>query len=95
MSTWPFLKFHKTTCTVETVTWGQEFSDMGHGNLLNSTRNQRNSKRQRHQTLEFIKIDMRHQDPTSRAPVSIKDIILELIPYVASIRLQRPVSIFA
>ena len=44
-------------------------SDMGHGHFLNSTGNKGNIKRQRLATLAFLKIDMRHQDPPSRAPI--------------------------
>ena len=41
---------------------------MGHGHFLNSTGDKGGIKRQRHVTLAFLKIDMRHQDPPSRAP---------------------------
>ena len=41
---------------------------MGHGHLLNLTGDKGNFKRQRHAALSFLKIDMRHQAPLSRAP---------------------------
>ena len=44
------------------------YSDMRHGYLVNSTGNIRISKGQGHATLLFLKIDMQHQDPRSRAP---------------------------
>ena len=40
---------------------------MGLWHFLNSTGDMGNNKRQRHATLTFLKIDMRHQDPPSRA----------------------------
>ena len=41
---------------------------MGQWHFLNSTGDMGNNKRQRHATLSFLEIDMRHQDPLSRAP---------------------------
>ena len=41
---------------------------MGHGHLLSATGDKGNIKRHRHAKLAFLKIDMRHQDPRSRAP---------------------------
>ena len=43
---------------------------MGHWHFLNSTGDRGNINRQRRATLPFLKIDMQHQDPQSRAPVS-------------------------
>ena len=45
------------------------YSDMGHWHFLNSTGDIGNDRLQRHAALAFLKIDMRHQDPLSRAPV--------------------------
>ena len=41
---------------------------MGHSLFLNSTFDMGINKRQGHGTLSFLKIDMRHGDPPSRAP---------------------------
>ena len=43
---------------------------MGHWSFLNSTGDRESIKRQRHVTLAFLKIDMRHQDLPSRAPIT-------------------------
>ena len=45
-------------------------SDMRHAHFLNSTCDMEENKRQRHVTLPFLKMDMRHRDPPplSRAP---------------------------
>ena len=45
---------------------------MGHCKFLNSTGDMGNNKRQRHATLAFLKIDMRHQDLPSRAPLRLE-----------------------
>ena len=47
-------------------------SDMGHCKFLNLTGGMGNNKRQRHVTLAFLKIDMRHQDLPSRAPLRLE-----------------------
>ena len=47
---------------------GKKDSDMRHGYFLNSTCDMVENKGQRHATLAFLKIDMQHQDPPSRAP---------------------------
>ena len=52
--------FLKSTCDMS-------LGDIGH--FLNSTCNIGEKKRQGHATLAFLKIDMRHRDPPSRAPV--------------------------
>ena len=44
-------------------------SDMGHAHFLNSTCDMEENKRQRHVTLPFLKIDMRHGEFPSRAPI--------------------------
>ena len=41
---------------------------MGHGHFLDSTEDKGNVKRQRRVLLPFVKIDMRQQDISSRAP---------------------------
>ena len=43
--------------------WLKYWSDMGYWHFLNSTGDSGNIKQQRHETLVFLKIDMRHQDP--------------------------------
>ena len=43
-------------------------SDMRHAHFLNLTCDKEENKRQRHVTLSFLKFDMRHGDPPSRAP---------------------------
>ena len=45
-------------------------SDMRQGYFLNSTCDIAINKRQRHATLAFLKIDRRHGDPPSRAPLN-------------------------
>ena len=47
---------------------GTNYSDMGHSHFLNSTRDTVENKRQGHATLLFLKFDMRHWGPPSRAP---------------------------
>ena len=51
---------------------GKKDSDMRHDYFLNSTYDIGGNKRQRHATLAFLKIDMRHRDPQSRAPLYIR-----------------------
>ena len=46
---------------------GSDNNDMGHWHSLNFTGCRGNTKRQRHATLAFLRIDMRHQEPPSRA----------------------------
>ena len=46
---------------------GLKKDDIGHGHFFNSTGDKGNFKRQRHETLSFLKIDMRHGDAPSRA----------------------------
>ena len=43
---------------------GKNYSDMGHGLFSNSTFDMGINKRQRRVTLAFLKIDMRHGDPS-------------------------------
>ena len=40
----------------------QKGSDTGHGHFVNSTGEEENFKQQRHATLPFLKIDIRHHD---------------------------------
>ena len=47
----------------------QKYSDIRQGYFLKSTGDIALNKRQRHATLAFLKIDRRHWDPPSRAPV--------------------------
>ena len=50
---------------------GKMDSDMRHGYFLNSTCDMVENKGQRHATSDFLKIDMRHQVPPSRAPLYV------------------------
>ena len=47
----------------------KKYSDMRQGYLLNPTGDIALNKRQGHATLAFLKIDRRHGDPPSRAPI--------------------------
>ena len=47
----------------------QKYSDMRQGYFLKSTGDIAINKRQKHATLAFLKIDRRHGDPPSRAPL--------------------------
>ena len=64
---------------------------MGHWHFLNSTGDRGNIKRQRHATLAFLRIDMQHQHPPSRAPlicrshIGVQDIVLFITPFYSTI----------
>ena len=47
----------------------KKYSDMRQAYFLNSTCDMAINRRQRHTTLAFLKIDRRHGDPPSRAPI--------------------------
>ena len=50
---------------------GKKDTDMRHGYFLNLTCDMVENKGHRHPTLAFLKIDMQHQDPPSRAPTDL------------------------
>ena len=53
---------------------------MGHGHFLNSTGDKGSIKRQRYATLAFLKIDIRHKDSPSRAPVEMDQVTTRRLP---------------
>ena len=64
--------FLKSTCDIELIDMRQGFqnySEMRQGYFLYSACDMGINKRQRHATLAFPKIDRRHEDPPSRAPM--------------------------
>ena len=70
---------------------GKQDSDMRHGYFLHSTCDMVENKGQRHATLAFLKIDMRHQDPPSRASikqrtVQSKEHAMSLFPHCKIVR---------
>ena len=54
---------------------GKNYSDMGHSLFLNSTCDIEENKRQGHATLPFLKFNMRHWGPQSRAPIQTQTIL--------------------
>ena len=46
-----------------------KYSNMRHGYFVNLTCDMGKNQRHRHAMLTFLKIDMRHGDPPSRAPL--------------------------
>ena len=68
-----FLKFDMQQGALATRQMLKNHSDMRHEHFLNWARDIVMSKQQGHATLSFLKIDMRHQDPPSRAPHLARD----------------------
>ena len=60
---------------------GKKYTDMKHGYFLNSTCNIGEDKRQRHATLPFHKIDMRHWGPPIKGPQTQSMCTLPFITY--------------
>ena len=64
-----FLKFAYDMEPIDMRQGFQKYNDMRQAYFLNSTCNMAINKRQRHVTLAFLKIDMRHWEPPIKGPL--------------------------